>query len=237
MIKVAPRATITDEFKQYMKAIYTARLLMYQNEAEKYASSQAYYQGFLRRKGQAIAQARALVKDPERIDMEYTRLRSLPYTKFETVERENYPYLYGLTRDVTIEFNGKWDMGAYAVVIPLAFFTPMRSVYPDSGLVRKWGAIQMIPMRNMLSVERTPHHKAYMPKTAGVAPSTNPLDMETHTCWGGFASIVYSCGEECDITELFRNIYIYLTRHDPHSPLVHVSREMTERFSFAQRIP
>jgi hypothetical protein len=215
--------------------------MKYQNEKKIYAGNPRRHDDFIQRSGQAIAQLRALLKDPARIDMEYTRLRTLPYTKFETTTREGYPYLYGLTRDVTIEFNGKWNMGPYGVVIPLAFFEPMRTVYPDSSenrSVRNWKAIHMIPMRNILDSHRTPHHTARLryANDSGVPVSNNPIDMIPNTCWGGFSSIVYACGDECDITELFRNIYIYLTRHDPHSPLVRMSREMTEGFSFAQRI-
>jgi len=236
-IKIAQRATITDEFKQAMQQIYRGKLQKYQDEAERIKSSPRYYGEFIQRRGQAIALLRALTKDPERIDMEYTRLRTLPYTKFETVEREGYPYLYGLTKDVMIEFNGMWNMGPYGVVIPLTFFAPLRTVYAsNNNSVRNWKAVQMVPMRSKLDNHRTPHHTARMPYVDDQPVSGNPLDMIPNTCWGGFSSIIYACGDECDITELFRNIYIYLCRHDPHSPLVRLSREMTEGFKFAEKV-
>jgi hypothetical protein len=114
----------------------------------------------------------------------------------------------------------------------------MRLVHPDiRSTVRYWKAIQMIPMRQMMATERTPHHTARMPYFNNtVAQVNNPLDMEPYACWGGFSPIIFACGDECDVIELFRNIYIYLCRYDPHSPLARVNREMTERFKFAERI-
>jgi hypothetical protein len=270
-IKIAPRATISDEFKTAMDKIYRAKLQMYQDQEKTLIKSPSHHTAFMQKNGPIIAQLRALVLSPARLDMEYTRLRGLPYTKFEFLVREGYPYLYGLTKDITLEYaapvqvsravqrrrnrerydNTKviaepevtislWDMGTYGVVVPLAFFGPMREKYPDhpDSNTRKWSAVQMIPMRDRLSHNRTPHHYATMPFVDGNPVSENPLDMEPNICWGGFSSIVYACGDECDVTELFRNIHIYLGRYNQNSPLVRgiTDGDLTEKFSFARKV-
>ncbi len=260
-IKIAPRATISDDFKLAMTAIYRAKLQQYQNQEKTLVRDPSRHSGFMRQNGQSIAGLRALLQDQGRIDMEYTRLRSLPYTKFEFVVREGYPYLYGLTKDVTLEVVAPalsvphrrsarpvasepeivistWDMGPYAVVIPVAFFGPIRLKYPDQPHTsRAFGAVQMIPMRDKLSRNRTPHHYAEMPFVDGEPVSTNPLDMVSHICWGGFSSVVLACGDQCDIVETFRNIFIYLCRYNPNSPYVQgIGSNLTEKFSFARQV-
>jgi hypothetical protein len=51
--------------------------------------------------------------------------------------------------------------------------------------------------------------------------TVHPLDKEPRTCWGGFGNPVRLLLDIPDIPELFRLLYLYLSRYNPSSPLVH----------------
>jgi hypothetical protein len=210
-IKIAPRATISDDFKQAMDTIYRAKLEKLSRDF-KYSDSRS----FMRRYGRTIALLKANLTNPQARDMLYTRLRGLPYTAFDFVVHCDYPYLHGTTKDIVIEHNSRqYSFGEYQVYVPLTFFPAMRSSFSSQVKGHEPDGFQFVPVRNPLAHSRTPHHTASQPG-AGV---TDPLMMIAYTCWGGFSSIIMALGDECDIVELFRSIAIYLTRYDAGSPL------------------
>ena len=47
--------------------------------------------------------------------------------------------------------------------------------------------------------------------------------MSPYTCWGGFNGIVSAVLYDFDLVEIFRNIWIYLNRYNPGSPLRRIS--------------
>jgi hypothetical protein len=166
-------------------------------------------------------------RDPAAIDTMKTALRALPYTEYAVKEhnRTEYDwdarqdvvvhgtYLYGLSQDVTIPSAGKkFGMGPYQVWVPVTAFA--KNGHKD---------YQFIPNLAPTSYYRTPHHHA--------GGASNPFN--SGTCWGGFGGIVKSMTAEGDVPELFRSIYIYLSRYDAGSPLggAHLN---THYFPFAR---
>jgi len=95
----------------------------------------------------------------------------------------------------------------------------------------------MIPMREKLSRNRTPHHYAEMPFVDGEPVSTNPLDMVSHICWEASRLLFWLAAISVNIVETFRNIFIYLCRYNPNSPYVQgIGSNLTEKFSFARQV-
>jgi hypothetical protein len=212
MIKVQPRANVPDEFVEEVAKIATQRVKDIQEEINNMSPFQAKMH--YKKIGMAVSRLALLARrDPDAIDQMKTILRSLPYTEYAVKahdrtyfnwetnkdERISETYLYGLSKDVVIPFEGqKWDMGPYQVWVPAnAFFKNGKHEY------------QFIPNRAPETYRRTPHHHAGYEK--------NPFG--SATCWGTFGEIVTSLTQDGDVPELFRSIYIYLCRYNPHSPL------------------
>ena len=156
-------------------------------------------------------------------EYEITRLRSLEYTQFTTVVHTNEwgteRYLVGITKPVTITHQNeirhrrKW----VATGDPKKFFLGPYAIYiPFSGFENnQTNGIHFIPTKAPNSLSRHMHHVA----NRGGNEGKHPLDMRTSTCWGGFGSSVSSLVDICDIPELYRYLYLYVSRYDMHSPM------------------
>jgi hypothetical protein len=142
-------------------------------------------------------------------DMMYTRLRGLPYTEYDIVIHDDFPYLYGLTKDVVMPWAGiNWSWGEYKIYVPLSFFPCMRTKYTSNSSKNHF-----VPVRDEFIWGRTPHHYANKPSETPFSV----LDMNPATCWGSFNGVVQALVDECDVIELMRTLYIYLTRYDDGS--------------------
>jgi hypothetical protein len=78
--------------------------------------------------------------------------------------------------------------------------------------------IHMVPLKSPRTENRFPHHRC--------APIENrhPLDFTTRTCWGNFGSTIKPFASDADIPELFRGLYVYLSRYNAGSPLISIER-------------
>jgi hypothetical protein len=225
-IRVAPRASISDAFKQAIVEISAERLKAIKEDLEYRPKDQ-----FLRKNMAPIIVRLGKLVNPatraDAMDEIMTRLRGLSYTAFDVEEiayssgREFWDeqqlkyvskpaevarHLVGVTQDVIISSHGKWNMGPYKAMIP--FSKLIKS--------KQQGDWQFIPVSQPPDYYyRHPHHHAGYGSTW----------MHSATCWGGFNQIIPSLCKMADVPELFRTIYIYLGRYDGSSVLTaHLSQ-------------
>ena len=217
-IKIAHRAEITPEFITGWKKNSLRKLNVIKSEFDglpEYCRS-----SFMRNNGATFAHLTKVAKGD--IDLETTKLRSMPYDKFGFLEHNENEYLCGLTRPVLIDeyrpgyglkdkpvLIHKWDLGRY-----LIFMNVTELSNPSYSAYAFW---HFVPERNKLATERHMHHKAY---PGEYKSPTDYLAFKSATCWGGFGSIIISLMAGMDVVELFRIISTYLNRYDPHSPLI-----------------
>jgi hypothetical protein len=161
------------------------------------------------------------------LDYEKTRLRILPYTHYSALNYGGQLWLTGRTHPVIIEAAERdpetrmsttrpYHMGPYKVCVPLSAF--------EHGSLDN---VHFIPLKNPKSYNRHPHHHAeyhyegdYQNRVIA-AEITHPLQDKPRTCWGNYGSILLAIINDGDIPELFRQFYIYLTRYNSASPLIH----------------
>lgn len=203
MIKVKPRARVSEEFLSLYREVANARLreIFKKLRALKPARQADYlkqYRISIGRLKDIIAEEQVPGKG---MDLEITRFRAMPYISFG-VERDSQreTYLVGHTTDVLM--NNRWEAGQYKLAVPY-----------KAALNGNLGDVQMIPLKDPFTYGRHPHH------TAAFRGETNPLDMSCGTCWGSFGTTIMHASNESNLTELFRLLRIFLDRYDPHSPL------------------
>jgi hypothetical protein len=210
-IKTISRASVSVEFLEYLRQVYETFIHQEKQHAAEYPSGAAKY---LKMRASAHAHILSVLRvghSDNRSGLEYemTRLRVLPYQEFTTTIRKGKKYLVGVTKPIVIEGDGcdrKYYLGSYAVYLSL---DAIANCCPDD--------FQFIPLKQPYSHARHPHHKVDYEMDSTV----HPLDKEPRTCWGGFGNPVRLLLDIPDIPELFRLLYLYLSRYNPSSPLVH----------------
>lgn len=214
-MKIAPRAPLSKELVDEIKSIYAARLEQYRKNMNDFYSPHQKNVYFEKNKVN-IQKLVKLLSDPDVLDFELTRLRSLSYSAFEIrANSNNEKYFCGLTFPVKLLWIGrgygkvKMDMGEYRVCISLSYLKTGKSASDT---------FHFYPIREPLTHDRHPHHTASLDYRRS-EPSDNPLDMRASTCLGGFNSIVYSSLNSGDIVETMRSLYLYLNTVNTHSLL------------------
>ena len=155
-----------------------------------------------------------------------TRLKRLEYRYFSAIKNKGNVYLKAETHPLVIDYPDrknhpeKYAIGPYAIYlnfdgllrgnISQFHFIPLRqpTVDPDH-LYDNWAC----HFRHM-------HHKALFKN--GVSEMSNPLSYEPQTCWGSFGSVIPEVIADGDLVELFRMLYLFLTIHNPNSPLLYI---------------
>lgn len=217
-MKIAPRAEITEEFKEALREIYTSRLASYKENMKK-AYSEAYRRNFYNNNKMKINKLITLLSDKKAFDFELTRLRSLSYTEYGIrVNAEGTRYLCAMTTPVKVQLKCRdnmrasmvtHNMGAYWVCTKLNF---MKGIEGTKGQ-----NFHFYPVADPLVEYRTPHHYGSHNNVSNT--THDPLDMGSNACLGGFNTIIYSAINCGDVTEYLRSAYIYLTRHNPNDAL------------------
>jgi hypothetical protein len=224
-LKLQQRATVDDKFIALDREVYQMFLRREKNNAASFPGGREAY---LKSHAGAHAIALSVLRkdgDGSRAGMDYeiTRLRALPYARF-TVAEHHGPWLVGITKPITIEHDEYgltqkvFHLGCYAV------YVPFRALEDQDAT-----AMHFVPIKNTMSLYRHPHHRidlwgshsAYNDATE--AP-LHPLDKHIATCWGGFGGAIGGLLDIVDIPDLFRHIYLYLSRYDRGSPLVQIER-------------
>ena len=222
-MKFAPRAIIDDAFISVMLKVYKSILRKKTNELE---TASRYRRGEENIRP-VIARLDPIIKNINDgrtgMDYEKTRLRILPFAHYSALNYDGSLWLTGKTRPIIIEsFGTTYHMGPYKVCIPV-------SAFADNSL----DYIHFIPLKNVKSYNRHPHHHAnfpgdnhfvyYFKEGEDEGKIVYPLADKPSTCWGNYGAILLACMADGDIPELFRNFYIYLTRYDSGSPLIHLA--------------
>lgn len=204
------RAEVTPDFVNAMIEIAKGRIARFAQDLE-YATPRM--KDRMRAEKAPIVARLSQLRTADGRDMEVTRLRSLPYTKFELVTHKDIAYLAAHTQPIRlVEWRGnkastnQWDLGVYTI------YTRVEHLKLGSA-----EGTHFVPNEDPMTLERHPHHRAYN----NVRDARHPLDYSPSTCWGSYGAIVSSCAVNGDIVELFRSLYSYVTRYNPGSPLVH----------------
>lgn len=216
-MKIAPRATISREFLDVLREIYSARLDLYKLDLQKFTNQQKSV--YLTRNRMNIAKLITLLTNREALDFELTRLRSLEYAQYDVkASSTGRRYLCGLSFPVILPLGrARANMGPYWVCASVDFLKGIEG-REDREIE---GRFHFYPQREEMATHRTPHHYAY---ALSHLPVRNPLDYGSSTCLGGFNTIIYSLAKAGDVTEFMRNALIYLNRHNPYDQLISFSR-------------
>ena len=208
MIKITPRAEITNEFQEAIRTAYRDYLLREKEHAEMDPRGATHY---LKLRAPGHVHALSVLKtnhSDSRCGMEYeiTLLRALPFTRFAVVDHDG-TYLAGITRPIDMkdpDGGRMYHLGPYAVYAPISALTEGRT-----------DGFHFIPTVYPQSNKRHPHHKVDSDDH-----DTHPLEKRAYTCWGEFGGPVSGLVDTINIPELFRHLYLYVSRYNPHSPLV-----------------
>lgn len=217
-LKPIKRATITPDFKEAMLSVSKLKLSTLHEEYLKVGSH--FKPNFIKKNGVLIATLKAFVSDTGKQDKVWAQLRMLNFEKFDVETWGPYAYLKGTTLPIINE--GVDDIGEYSIYINMADY--IKGDTTD---------IHFIPERDPLDGFRFWHHYAKGPRLPLMYPGTygfqvgdeksltltHRLDAQPYTCWGDFGSAATMQFGEMNTPELFRNLYIYLSRHNPNSNL------------------
>jgi hypothetical protein len=173
---------------------------------------------------------------PQGFEKFVTRLKRLNYKRFSAIKNGGAVYLKAETQPLVVDYAlredrpERYDIGAYAVYCKLDsllrgdisqfHFIPLRQPTVDPNHMYDGWACHF---RHM-------HHKAMYKRE--ISDLSNPLSYEPQTCWGSFGSVIPEVVADGDLVELYRMLYLFLTIHNPASPLVYI-RELShyERIS------
>ena len=165
-----------------------------------------------------------------------TRLKRLNYRRFSAVKNSGVVYLKAETHPLVIDYPNridqpeKYDIGVYSIYckidsllrgdISQIHFIPLKQPTADPAHIYDGWACHF----------RHLHHKAMYKRE--ISDLSNPLSYEPLTCWGSFGSVIPEVAADADLVELYRMLYLFLTIHNPASPLVYL-RELShyERIS------
>ena len=213
-MKIAPRASISEEFIAALREIYTARLEEYKQSLKE--NGAMYRQSFFAHNKMHIVKLISLLTDRSAFDFELTRLRSLKYSEYCLKTNSiGARYLCGLSFPVVIPIERtKLNLGPYWVCTLVDF---LKGCDRNGSQEQNGYRFHFYPAKYEMSETRTPHHYGYWRNGAEVPQS--PLDYGSNTCLGGFNTIIYSLAACGDVTEYLRNAYIYLNRHSPGDQL------------------
>ena len=210
MLKIRKRAPVNEQFIDLMFHIYRRWLEQEMENANTYPGGR---QAYLRNNPFRFTRVSNLLRGGDgdgRAGKTYeiTRLRALPYTDFKAVQYEWARYLVGETLPIIIHHhNCDYHLGPYRVYVA-----------ETAILNNNLNHIHMVPMKDPSVEHRFMHHTAYNRSGEGA----HPLSYSTSTCWGDFGSAIKSYAADADVPELFRGLYLYLSRYNAGSPLTHI---------------
>ncbi len=159
-----------------------------------------------------------------------TRLKQLPYAKFDAVKSGGRVYFKATTKDLIVtvsghrrnRWSGKYDIGPYSIYVPYSdvlsgnidsfHFIPEKNNKLDG--YEQWE----LDERGTIPHYRHLHH--YGLCWCRESKLNNPLTYESRTCWGNFGSMVSAIMNDGDLPELYRTLYLYVSIQNPNSPLV-----------------
>jgi hypothetical protein len=213
-IKIAPRANISQEFIDGLKAVSKSKLEQIKKDADN-TWSDNLKKRMLRDGAVAIGYHKRMLKDPVFFDKELTKLRSLPFQSFGRKHECGRDYLHAVTKDVILKAgSNKYDMGEYEVHIPIVWVQDDNDPIIWSVREPDW---------------ETPHPHFFANRNWGSRPT--PFERRMSFCWGQFGAVIGAVKREMNIPEYLRILYTYLTRCNPSDLYTgHPSRCRNARF-------
>ena len=208
MLKIKPRAEITQEFKDLIVSAARRRLESLHNDYER--MNPTFKSRFMRDNAVIITNLKGIVSDAGKQDFLWTRLRSLPYTEYAVETWRDFTYLRATTKDITVSPD-KVDIGPYWIFVNI-----------DNYVDGKAHDLHFVPLRDPLNFRRFYHHDAYGPRIPDGTHRQkllHHLDANPSTCWGTFGSFATAAFNAMDTPEMFRTFHVYLSRHNDHSNL------------------
>jgi hypothetical protein len=215
MLQRKKLAQVDEHFVNLMYSIYRAWMDGHHHNAQRWPGGEAAY---FERYAMKFARVQNLLHGADGEgrsgkSYEITKLRALDYVGFKAIQRGDVRYLVGETKPIVIEVGrnsrriteGIYHLGPYKVYVAEAAIL-------DGNL----NQIHMVPLKAPYTQSRFMHHTAFQNE------AEHPLDYRTNTCWGTFGTIIKTYAVEADIPELFRALYMYLSRYDINSPLVNI---------------
>jgi hypothetical protein len=215
-LKIEKRAVVNEHFLDLMSGTYAAWMRQEGRNAKAFPAGEKAYMERNRLRHARIHNLLHGGDGDGRSGKTYeiTKLRGLPYTSFKAIQHEGMQYLVGETKPVVIDVGHNtrripersYHLGAYRVYVP-----------QSSVLFGNLDAIHMLPLKAPGTERRFMHHRAYQDE------ADHPLSYRTSTCWGDIGSTVKSYAADADIPELFRVLWLYLTRYNISSPLININ--------------
>jgi hypothetical protein len=216
MLQRKKLAQVDEHFVNIMFSIYRAWMDDHHHNAERWpAGEQAYFE----RNAMKLARVQNLLNGADGDGRsgktyEITKLRALSYVNFKAVQHAGIRYLCGQTKPIVIEVGKnarRIDEGTY-------YLGPYKVYVAEAAILEgNLDKIHMVPLKAPHTQYRFMHHTAY------AYSAEHPLDYSTSTCWGTFGTIIKTYAVEADIPELFRALYMYLSRYDITSPLTDIN--------------
>jgi hypothetical protein len=215
MLKRKKLAQVDEHFVNLMFDIYHGWMDNHRHNASRWpGGEEAYFE----RNSMKLARVQSLLHGADGDGRsgrtyEITKLRALQFVDFKAVGRGEIRYLVGQTKPIVIEVGrnsrrieeGTYHLGPYKVYVA-----------DEAILEGNLDAIHMVPLKAPFAQNRFMHHTSF------INGAEHPLDYRTHTCWGSFGTIIKTYAVEADIPELFRALYMYLSRYDISSPLANI---------------
>jgi hypothetical protein len=148
---------------------------------------------------------------PRGKDKIWTTLKRLPYQKFYcTGSLESEIFFCGKTDDIVVEMRDKhtYNIGPYHVCIS-----------KSSILNSQSSPVHLFPDYDPLTTERHLHHRAFDHDVYGDDKVFHPLTARDHWCWSSVGPSYLAAVSDLDIVDMFRVLYIFITRLNWDSPL------------------
>ncbi len=196
-LKIHDRTEIEPAFMDLMKDLWKERWTALNREIKE--ADPRFRPMHIKKNAVVMTRLKANCTDKAALDHEKTQLITLPYIRFWTLQHDGMDWMAGLTKPILMTDGGaqRWQGPRYTVYIPRNVFQRGTDAH-----------FHFVPEGSELIHDRHPHHTASMPSST----TYDPLDMNPYTCWGDFGTIASACIRAGEITNLFRTIYVYLTR-------------------------
>lgn len=237
MIKVKKRAHIGEDVQEVYRL--AAEKALRQIHEDITNNSPEMGAVILKKKQGDIARLASIVTEKsgpgQGMDLEMTRMRGIDFDTIDVASHDGMMWFECRTKDLIIQTvtgigrSGTYkhskikigegrDCGDYTVYFPVQ----------DLGTSRI-DRIHFVPNDDPLTLNRHYHQRASDGRTYNVPGRHHPVEMEAHSCWGGFAGPMGSCMSACDLTDLIRMCRMFVGRRNPRSILV--SHPSTEKLN------
>lgn len=194
---------VTEAFKQTVGDIVAKKVLMQEAKLGSLPASDPYERQNREMLAKNVRVAKFLLTERGQ-DRMITALKRMKFEKFYcTKAPSGEVFLCGKTLDMILNLKGtSYNVGPYHICIG-----------ESAILGTSLDQVHMFPDRKPLAYNRHLHHGTRN------HDFKHPLMAVTSTCWGNVGSSFVSAKNEADIADMFRVLFIYVSRLNYSSPL------------------